>query len=140
MTTRITDNGITVLSPADGMRLTDGETVADGDVFLATNASSSAWYEVTEVEADEIRAEPESSAEDETVAVSEYDSMRSRAEAAEALASRRWSLIQHETERLREEKADIEEKIAAPTYIALRPWMRLKLAAVEAAIRKLEED
>ena len=140
MTTRITDNGITVLSPAVGMRLTDGETVADGEVYLATNASSSAWYEVTEAEADEIRAEPESSAEDETVAVSEYDSMRSRAEAAEALASRRWSLIQHETERLREEKADLEEKIAAPTYIALRPWLRLKLAAVEVAIRKLEED
>ena len=91
-------------------------------------------------EADAIRAEPESSAEDETVAVSEYDSMRSRAEAAEALASRRWSLIQHETERLREEKADIEEKIASAAYIALRPWLRLKLAAVEAAIRKLEED
>ena len=140
MTTRITDNGITVLSPADGMRLTDGETVAEGEVFLAANGDPAAWREVTEAEADEIRAEPESSAEDETVAVSEYDSMRSRAEAAEALASRRWSLIQHETERLREEKADIEEKIAAPTYIALRPWMRLKLAAVEAAIRKLEEN
>lgn len=52
MTTRITDNGITVLSPAEGMRLTDGETVADGDVFLAANASPSAWYEVTEEEAE----------------------------------------------------------------------------------------
>ena len=29
MTTRITDNGITVLSPAVGMRLTDVETLAD---------------------------------------------------------------------------------------------------------------
>ena len=140
MTTRITDNGITVLTPAEGMRLTDGETVAEGDVYLGANAAQDAWREVTEAEADAIRAEPESSAEDETVAVSEYDSMRSRAEAAEALASRRWSLIQHETERLREEKADIEEKIASAAYIALRPWLRLKLAAVEAAIRKLEED
>ena len=52
MTTRITDNGITVLSPAEGMRLTNGETVAEGDVYLATNASSSAWYEVTEAEAE----------------------------------------------------------------------------------------
>ena len=52
MTTRITDNGITVLSPAVGMRLTDGETVADGEVYLATNASPSAWYEVTEAEAE----------------------------------------------------------------------------------------
>lgn len=41
---------------------------------------------------------------------------------------------------LREEKADLEEKIAAPAYIALRPWLRLKLVAVEAAIRKLEEE
>ena len=140
MTTRITDNGITVLSPADGMRLTDGETVAEGEVYLGTNADLAAWREVTEAEAEKISAEAESSAEDETVAVSEYDSMRSRAEAAEALASHRWSLIQHETERLREEKSDLDEKIAAPAYIALRPWLRLKLAAVEAAIRKLEED
>lgn len=146
MTTRITDNGITVLSPAEGMRLTDGETVADGEVYLGANAEPDAWREVTEAEADAIRkeaessAESESSAEDETVAVSDYDSMRGRAEAAEALASHRGSLIQHETERLREEKADLEEKIASAAYIALRPWLRLKLAAVEEAIRKLEED
>ena len=56
MTTWITDNGITVLSPADGMRLTDGETVAEGDVFLAANAAPDAWREVTEAEAEEIRA------------------------------------------------------------------------------------
>ena len=63
MTTRITDNGITVLSPAEGMRLTDGETVADGDVFLAANAAPDAWRDVTEAEADEIRAEVEHRAE-----------------------------------------------------------------------------
>ena len=63
MTTRITDNGITVLSPSDGMRLTDGETVAEGDVYLATNAAPSVWREVTEAEADEIRAEIERRAE-----------------------------------------------------------------------------
>ena len=140
MTTRITDNGITVLSPAEGMRLTDGETVADGDVFLGANAAPDAWREVTEAVAEEIRTEAERMAGADAEAISAYDSMRSRAEAAEALASRRWSLIQHETKRLREEKADIEEKIASAAYIALRPWLRLKLAAVEAAIRKMEED
>lgn len=63
MTTRITDNGITVLSPAVGMRLTDGETVAEGEVFLGANAAPSAWREVTEAEADAIRAEAERMAE-----------------------------------------------------------------------------
>ena len=56
MKTRITDNGIVVLSPAVGMRLTDGETVADGDVYLGANAASDTWREVTEAEAEEIRA------------------------------------------------------------------------------------
>ena len=51
MTTRITDNGITVLSPAEGMRLTDGETVADGEVYLGANAAPDAWREVTEAKA-----------------------------------------------------------------------------------------
>lgn len=140
MTTRITDNGITVLSPADGMRLTDGETVAEGDVFLAANAAPDAWREVTATEAEEIRAEAERMAGADAEAISAYDLMSNRAEAAEALARKRGALIQSEIERLREEKADIEEKIAATAYIALRPWLRLKLAAVEAAIKKLEED
>lgn len=52
MTTRITNNGITVLSSAEGMRLTDGETVAEGDVYLGANAAPDAWHEVTEVEAE----------------------------------------------------------------------------------------
>lgn len=59
MTTRETDNGITVLSPAEGMRLTDGETVAEGEVFLGANAEPDAWREVTEAEAEAIRAEVE---------------------------------------------------------------------------------
>ena len=65
MTTRITDNGITVLSPAEGMRLTDGETVADGEVYLGANAATDAWREVLEAEADAIRTEAERRAEDE---------------------------------------------------------------------------
>lgn len=65
MTTRITDNGITVLSPADRMRLTDGETVAEGEVFLAANGDLAAWREVTKAEAEEIIAEAERRAEEE---------------------------------------------------------------------------
>lgn len=59
MTTRTTENGIKVLIPAEGMRLTDGETVADGEVYLGANASPDTWREVTEAEADAIRAETE---------------------------------------------------------------------------------
>ena len=68
MTTRITDNGITVLTPDDGMRLTDGETVADGEVYLGANAAPDAWREVTEMEAEQIRAEAEQRAEAEAEA------------------------------------------------------------------------
>ena len=41
------------------MRLTDGETVADGEVYLGANATPDAWREVTEAEAEDIRAEVE---------------------------------------------------------------------------------
>ena len=68
MTTRITDNGITVLTPAEGMHLTDGETVADGEVYLGANAVPDAWREVTEAEADAILAEAERRAEAEAKA------------------------------------------------------------------------
>lgn len=67
MTTRTTDNGITVLSPTEGMRLTDGETVAEGEVYLGANAAPGTWREVAEAEAEEIRAEAERMAEAETV-------------------------------------------------------------------------
>ena len=66
MTTRTTDNGITVLTPAEGMRLTDGETVADGEVYLGVNATPTDWREVTETEAEAIRAEAERRADAET--------------------------------------------------------------------------
>ena len=59
MTIRTTENGITVLIPAEGMRLTDGEIVADGEVYLGVNATPDTWREVTEAEADIIRAEVE---------------------------------------------------------------------------------
>lgn len=59
MTTRTTDNGITVLTPADGMRLTDGETVAEGEVYLGANASPDMWREIAADEAEAILAEAE---------------------------------------------------------------------------------
>lgn len=65
MTTRITDNGITVLTPAVGRRLTDGEIVAEGDVYLGSNAAPGTWREVTEAEAEEIIEEAEKKAEEE---------------------------------------------------------------------------
>lgn len=67
MTTRTTENGITVLSPSEGMRLTNGETVAEGEVFLAANAAPGNWREVTEAEAEEILAEAERRAEEEAM-------------------------------------------------------------------------
>ena len=68
MTTRITDNGITVLIPADGMRLTNGETVAEREVYLGANVVPESWREVTEVEADAIREAAERRAEAEAEA------------------------------------------------------------------------
>lgn len=65
MTTRTTENGITVLSPAEGMHLTNGETVAEGEVYLGGNASPNNWREVTEAEAEAIIAEAEKRAEEE---------------------------------------------------------------------------
>ena len=65
MTTRTTDNGITVLTPADGMRLTDGETVAEGTVYLGGNDAPENWREVTELEAAEIEAQNAARAEKE---------------------------------------------------------------------------
>ena len=58
-----TDNGITVLTPADRMRLTDGETVAEGEVYLAVNTSPDAWREVTEAEAEVMIADARRRAE-----------------------------------------------------------------------------
>lgn len=63
MTTRITDNGITVLTPDEGMRLTDSETVAEGEVYLAVNASPDTWHEVTEAEAEAMIADARRRAE-----------------------------------------------------------------------------
>ena len=73
-------------------------------------------------------------------ALAKYASASNRAEVAEALAAKRAGLINAEIERLKAEKADLEEKIGNASYVLLRPWLRLKLSAVEAAIAKLEEE
>lgn len=57
MTTRITDNGITVLVPDEGMRLTNGETVADGEVYLSGISSPTNWREITVEEAERLMEE-----------------------------------------------------------------------------------
>ena len=57
MTTRKTENGITVIAPARGMRLTDGETIAEGEVWLSRLDGPGEWREVTEAEAERMEAE-----------------------------------------------------------------------------------
>ena len=56
-----------------------------------------------------------------------------------AKSERLAGLINSEIERMKQDKADIEGMIDNAEYILLRPWLRLKLAAVEAAIAKLSE-
>ena len=65
MTTRTTDNGITVLAPAEGMRLTDGETVAVGPVYLGRYDAPENWREISQSEAAEIEAQNAARAEKE---------------------------------------------------------------------------
>lgn len=61
MTSR-TVNGITIIAPSEGMRLTDGETVAEGEVYVGTNDAPENWREITEAEAEEIRKKAEEAA------------------------------------------------------------------------------
>ena len=42
-----TENGIKKLVPEDGMFLTDGETIAEGEVWLGKLDSESNWSEIT---------------------------------------------------------------------------------------------
>lgn len=50
---------VRVLVPSEGMRLTNGETVAEGEVYLGIHDSPDNWREITiaEAEAEEIEAE-----------------------------------------------------------------------------------
>ena len=42
-----TENGIKKLVPENGMFLTDGETIAEGEVWLGKLDSESNWHEIT---------------------------------------------------------------------------------------------
>ena len=42
-----TENGMKKLVPENGMFLTDGETIAEGEVWLGKLDSESNWHEVT---------------------------------------------------------------------------------------------
>ena len=42
-----TENGIKKLVPEDGMFLTDGETIADNEVWLGKLDSPDNWHEIT---------------------------------------------------------------------------------------------
>ena len=61
-----------------------------------------------------------------------------RYEIAQGLYTAAQSKIEIELADLREEKTDLEEKIADSKYILLRSWLKAKLALVEARIARLE--
>ena len=42
-----TEKGLKKLIPEDGMFLTDGETIAEGEVWLGKLDSESNWHEIT---------------------------------------------------------------------------------------------
>ena len=53
----ITDINVRKLSPSEGMKLTNGEVLADGEVYLGKGDSADNWYEITEEEYNKIMAE-----------------------------------------------------------------------------------
>lgn len=48
MNEKLSNNGITVLTPADGKVLTNGEIVAEGEVWLSVNDDPGNWHEIDE--------------------------------------------------------------------------------------------
>ena len=54
-----TENGIKKLIPENGMFLTDGETIAEGEVWLGKLDSESNWHEITPEEKDAIEKQRE---------------------------------------------------------------------------------
>lgn len=50
----ITENGIKKLIPENGMFLTDGETIADSEVWLGKLDNPSNWHEITESQKNQI--------------------------------------------------------------------------------------
>ena len=55
----ITDITLRKLSPSNGMRLTNGEVLADGDIYFDRNTIVDDWYEITEEEYQQKMAERE---------------------------------------------------------------------------------
>ena len=55
----VTDINLKKLDPSEGMKLTNGTDIADGSVYLGVGDSADNWYEITEEEAEKIRAEKE---------------------------------------------------------------------------------
>lgn len=51
--TKTIENGVTVLTASEGMKLTDGSSVGSV-VRLGKEANEAAWYEITNEEAEEI--------------------------------------------------------------------------------------
>lgn len=54
-----TENGIKKLVPEDGMFLTNGETIAEGEVWLGKLDSESNWHEITLEEKTELEKQLE---------------------------------------------------------------------------------
>lgn len=51
---RIVNEPLRYIEPASGMRLTNGDVIAENEVYLAINDSPNNWYEITNEEAAEI--------------------------------------------------------------------------------------
>lgn len=64
MTTSTTPNGIPTITPAEGYRLTNGEVIAEGTVYLGKLDSPDNWREITIAEAEALEAEREKEAEE----------------------------------------------------------------------------
>ena len=58
----ITDMTFRKLSPSEGMKLTNGEVLAEGEVYLGKGDSADNWYEITEEEYQQKMAEREAEA------------------------------------------------------------------------------
>lgn len=54
---KIIDEPLRHIEPAPGMRLTNGDVIAEGNVYLAINDSADNWYEITDEEAERIQTE-----------------------------------------------------------------------------------
>ena len=61
-----TENGMKKLVPENGMFLTNGETIAEGEVWLGKLDSESNWHEITPEEKDAIEKQQEEELEQTT--------------------------------------------------------------------------